>query len=726
MSVAFNQPNAWVFVVLAAIAVFGVGWFYWRVPASASGRLRALLIALRLSALSLLFAALIEPVLAIDRTVTERPVVAVLMDVSRSMAITDGTGGARRGDEAVALLNEVMLPRIARDADVEAFSFATGIHPLEVKDGELTGVPAFDGEATDLAQAFSGVGRELRGRNLGAVVIATDGAGNRGAGPGEAAVALGVPVFALGVGNPEVGIDIAIVDAVTNRISYSGERVPIEVTLASAGFAGSETVVELREGGMLLDSEQVELSGTGEETRLTFHVTPVEPGVHTYTVSVPPAQGELTTANNTRLVATNAMKGKIRVLLLGQRPSWDYAFIRRAIEADRNMEGTSAVVEIGSSATALTSKQNAIPRSSAELLSYDLAIIVGADWGAPPIDVEWLRSFVRDRGGGVLLVGIPEGRLPEAAKAILPVSLSGDVSRASMEARPRLTEEGETAPSMRLVSERFANTELWQTLPPLRAVAASTWIARPDAVVLAESASTDRDASPIIASRSEGAGNVMAILADELWRWKMAGPDDVDVFDRLVANVARLLTARGALDRVVVEADKDVYRTGEDVRISAQVYRSDYRLADNAEVTVAVSSGEGAAPVTTLALRPEGEFYRGTVGGLGPGAYLARASASIGGEDVGAATAEFAVEQYSMEDVETRRRSALLRRTADETAGGYYSPETLEQLPGDVPMVWTQREISREFEIWNSPLLLMGFVGLMSAEWALRRKQGMP
>jgi hypothetical protein len=28
--------------------------------------------------------------------------------------------------------------------------------------------------------------------------------------------------------------------------------------------------------------------------------------------------------------------------------------------------------------------------------------------------------------------------------------------------------------------------------------------------------------------------------------------------------------------------------------------------------------------------------------------------------------------------------------------------------------------------VWNSPWLLAGFVGLLSAEWALRRKQGLP
>jgi hypothetical protein len=33
---------------------------------------------------------------------------------------------------------------------------------------------------------------------------------------------------------------------------------------------------------------------------------------------------------------------------------------------------------------------------------------------------------------------------------------------------------------------------------------------------------------------------------------------------------------------------------------------------------------------------------------------------------------------------------------------------------------------SREFELWNSPWLLSAFVGLLSLEWTLRRRKGLP
>ncbi len=159
--------------------------------------------------------------------------------------------------------------------------------------------------------------------------------------PTEAAAALGVPVFTVGVGSTEPKVDIAIREAATNRISYVGEALPVEARVAGSGFGDAQTVATLSEDGVALDSRTVGLSGSGEEAVVTFRVVPRTPGVHRYTVSVPDAPGELTTTNNARIVATNALTAKIRILLVGARPSWDYAFLRRELEGDRNAAVTS-------------------------------------------------------------------------------------------------------------------------------------------------------------------------------------------------------------------------------------------------------------------------------------------------------------------------------------------------------------------------------------------------
>jgi hypothetical protein len=717
--VLVNHPNAWILLVLFGVAAAVIAWFYRRTAVLVGHRLAVALTLLRLVAVAVLFVVLLEPILALSRSVSERPIVAVLIDASRSMSIADGAGGAPRGDEAVSLVNEVMLPRIARDAEVDAYAFADDVEELPTGRSFVERAPSFTGEVTDIGQALASLEREFSGRNLAAVVLATDGANNRGPSPYDAGVALGVPVFTLGVGATEPPVDIAIREAVTNRISYAGESLPVRVIVSSAGFRGAETVVEIAEGGTVLDRSTIELSGSGEEVEVTFRVTPSSEGVHRYSVSVPPAPGELTTANNTRVVATTTLKGKIRTLVVAPRPSWEFAFISRELAADQSVEVEAVALREG----AATGGDPAIPRSREELFGYDLVVLVEPGRSPDIVRSAWVVDFVEERGGGLLLLGLPGPSGLGGLDELSPVVVRSDAATGLRESRIALTADGEAAPMTRLTSDRYENADIWRSLPPVWTASANAWTARPDARVLA---AAEGEEVPVLVTRRVRGGNVLAILASGIWRWKMAGPEGVDAYDRFTAGVARWLTARGELSRVAVATDKDVYAAGEPVRFSAQAYGQDFRLSRDATVIVEASRSEGAAPVGSVVLMPDGDFYRGELPAPAPGRYTYRAEGAIDGEEIGTAAGEFTIEEFSLEDSEVRRRPALLTRLSEETGGGYFTPETLDELPAEVELEWTRRTVAREFEVWNSPWLLVGFVGLVSLEWALRRRKGLP
>ena len=721
MGLSLNQPHAWILAALLAAGVAIVFPFYRRVPSTVGRGLRLLLITLRCVAIAFLLLALMEPVVAITRTVAERPVVAVLLDVSRSMAVDDGTGGVPRGEEAVVLLNEVVLPRIVRDAEVSAYAFAERVEPIEVARGVVLDPPESTGDATDLGGALAAVRDELREANLRAVVIATDGAINRGESAYDAAVSLDVPVFALGVGSGEPRRDVAVREVVTNRISYTGEKIPVEARVAADGFEGAEVAVELREGDELLDSARVVLPGGGGEVAIRFEVAPTTPGVHRYVVSVPPVPGELSGANNARMAATNTSKGKIRALVLASRPGWDFAFLRREMEEDRNIGIRAEAVKSGAPAEG----ERAIPRTREELLEYDLVALVDPEPDRPLVADAWLTAFVRERGGGLLVLGLP-GRLGDALReefaALLPVERGSGGAERPVEARVTLAEAGESAPVMRIASDRFENAARWSELPPVWTGAAA-WRTKATAEELLTAAAAGRP--PVVAAWRVGAGAVMSVAAEGVWRWKLAAAGEDDPYDRFVSNAARWLTARGDLARVAVDVDKDVYAAGEIVRVSGQVYRDDYTPDRSAELAVSISRGE-AAPVWTMILEPGGDFYRGEAPPLPPGRYAVEATASIGGERVGVASREFTVEAFSLEDSEVRRRTAVLRRIADDTGGACFFPETIEDVPDAIALERSVRSVRKEFELWDSPWLLIGFVGALSLEWTLRRRKGLP
>lgn len=723
MSVFLNHPGFWGFLVLFAAAVAGAVLIYRAAPSSVGRRLRALLVGLRVAVLVVIFFMLLEPVVRLARTVTERPVVVVLLDASRSMAIPDGTGGARRGDEAVGLLNEMVVPRVARDAEVDAYVFSSSIEPLTTERGVIAAAPVLEGGATDLGGALSAIKSLFSERNLSAVVVATDGAVNRGCDPRAAGLALGVPVYTLGVGSADDAVDVSVREPLTNRISYAGEALPIETRISWSGLAGGHATVELREGEALVETASVDLENSSGEALVSFRAVPSTPGVHRYTILVPPVPGEVSVANNTRVVSTHTLEGRIGILLVGARPSHDYAFANRALASDPNVDLQSVAVRGGSSEPGAPG----LPLSEKDLLERDVVMMIGADWADPPISADWLVRFVRERGGGLLLMGLPPSEGPVGGlEDVAPVILAPVSAPALRETRVRLTPEGEAAATTRVTRDRFENASIWASLPPIWTATTPWWTARPDAAVLVTGGSAEPERVPLYIGSRHGTGNVLALLADGIWRWKMAGPDDVDVHGRILAAAARWLTSGADLERVVVTTDKDVYAAGEEIRFSAQVYRSDYRVARDASVSVSVSRGTGAVPLEAVDLVREGDFHRGTLGPLAPGSYTFLGVGRTGPEEVGEASGEFVVEEFSLEDAEVRRRPAVLRRLASETGGLYVSPETLDELPDSASLERRSVSVVRELELWNSPWPFVGLVGLLSLEWALRRRKGLP
>ena len=70
--------------------------------------------------------------------------------------------------------------------------------------------------------------------------------------------------------------------------------------------------------------------------------------------------------------------------------------------------------------------------------------------------------------------------------------------------------------------------------------------------------------------------------------------------------------------------------------------------------------------------------------------------------------------------------SGIQLETTTDTGGGYYTAETADRFPESMPLEWSRKVSLSETELWNSPWLLLAFVGLISAEWALRRFKGLP
>src|ERR1051326_5358522 len=137
MQISFSSewPVLLVFATALVLLAFTV-WSYRKVrDAKVAPKVFWTVAGLRIAAIVALLLLLLQPLVRSSRQITQRGIVAVLLDASDSMSIADGAKGAKRLDEAVGLLGEQgrLLAELQARFDTRLFRFGAQLTSLDRK-----------------------------------------------------------------------------------------------------------------------------------------------------------------------------------------------------------------------------------------------------------------------------------------------------------------------------------------------------------------------------------------------------------------------------------------------------------------------------------------------------------------------------------------------------------------------------------------------------------------
>jgi hypothetical protein len=100
-------------------------------------------------------------------------------------------------------------------------------------------------------------------------------------------------------------------------------------------------------------------------------------------------------------------------------------------------------------------------------------------------------------------------------------------------------------------------------------------------------------------------------------------------------------------------------------------------------------------------------------------------SAAPGGARA-SATSEFVVDDWSPEYLASESDTRTLERMAQVSGGVSGTPDKLGSLAGKISSSAATSGKMHEHRLWESPLFYVLSVCLLSGEWFLRRKRGLP
>jgi uncharacterized membrane protein len=752
----FLAPWGRVGLALGAAALAGIVALSWRASRGAHAWRRALMIGLRAGAAVTALVVFLEPAVELRQVAREPNRIAVLIDDSKSMALSEDPRGPSRIERARRLFaaSGAALAEWERDHKIDYYTFAETVSATSL--AGLARDPA-QGKATLIRKALEYIRGRYEAHDLAGIVLISDGAATGGfdEDSGDGAVrdflrSLDTRVHTVWAARPGLR-DVAVAKVMADEFAFVRTVVRIDAVIRTTGLPARQVPVTLSTDGQPLRQKLVELPAGDHDVTVTFEVTPPRVGRYVYEVSVPVAAGEAVTTNNARSFVVRVIRDKIRVLQVAGQPSWDVRALRQMLKSNPNVDLISFFILRTQESISLVpnDEMSLIPFPTRELFEQQLPsfdLIVLQDFEYLPYNIgdylENIRSYV-EGGGGLAMLGGAEsftsgGYFGTPVAAALPVELHGPFDAApildTQKFVPQLTEVGLVHPVTSLRYSPEDNARVWKQLPPLEGVNLIAG-AKPDATVLAVHPRLKTRAGkpmPVIVAGEYGKGRSLAVTTDTLWRWGFVAAarpgDDGRQYTKFWENSMRWLIQDPDLRNLHVDSDAVEYAPGQAVRIGVRLLGRDYQPLAGGAVTLTIKRGADPMRAETVATVPITVGEDGTavheLGGLSPGVYRALGKATVGGRQVDA-TDIFLVREGGTELDRPVGDPATLEAIARATSGVALGP--VDNLPAslafDPPRI-VRVDRRTDVELWSRPGLFVLVIGLLGLEWLLRQRSG--
>lgn len=550
---------------------------------------------------------------------------------------------------------------------------------------------SYNQKSTNIGNALQAVVEQYQDRNIGAVILSSDGVYNEGMDPLYAPLNAAVPVFTIALGDSTQPKDASIVRVHANKTVALNSEFEVIIDAKAFQLANSQSEIQLQQQGNILARAPLKIDNDRFHKTVTFRIKANAKGFQRYTAVIPALEGEPNTANNKMDFFVEVIDDEVKVLLLAAGAHPDIAAIRSALESVPQYKVTLVM--------------GTIPQ---QMQQYDLVIAhqvpyIGGqtlDFGTLPVwyilgkqsnltAFNQMQQSVKITGGGR-----PNDVLPELNTAFNYFSLHAAIREALGKMPPLSAPYGNytvVGNSQSLLKQRIGNVI---TDYPL-------WV-------------VNNDATP------------QAVLCGEgLWRWrvyeyKQYGKNEV--VDELIRQTVSMLRIRKDKRPFRVYMDKHVYSDNEQVYVYAELRNDNGELITTPNVTLTITDTLNKRYKYNM--EKNGNSYRLNAGLLSPGKYNYNGSVSFNGKSNNA-EGGFVVEHVPLEDLRQNSDYHLMAQLAKQSGGQFFTLNTMAALNDSLqthdmvkPIIHSDKTYEEFIDKkWLFFLILL----IAAAEWLLRK-----
>ncbi len=675
------------FGAIAAYLLYGKLVRYDGLPAF----LRNTMAVFRFLAVTILSFLLLSPLLKTLFRTVEKPVIVIAQDNSASLNLnTDSIFLKGEYSRKIANLTEALHDKYQV------------VHYLFGQKVEQKTIPNYKDKVTNMEQLIEELETRYVNRNLGAVIISSDGLYNEGENPLYESIRLRAPIYTIAMGDTTVKKDFILAKVNHNKTVYTGNSFPLEILMQAQMMGGKEAKIKVEKDGKVLFEQHVKVYNNRFSKVIPLQLKADGKGTLHYIVRIEPDSEELSVLNNVQHIFIDVISNKQKVLILADAPHPDIAAIRQTINKNENYESEFSLIN----------DFNKSPDSYNLIILHQLPSLSSSQH-------KFFNELQKSSVSRLFITGY-NTVFNTFNKQQNVLQING-VRPGFSEVTPVLNND------FSLFSLSESTQKSLTNFAPLVSPFGTIKLSSGAAVLFQQRINMISTTEPLIAFNEINGVKTGVVLGEGLWRWRLSDYQKMqnhNAFQELMGKIIQYMSVKTDKRPLRVNT-QNIYHEGENIFIDAKLYNESEELTTQPDVKLIITDENNKQFNFQFSKNELGYFIN--IPSLPVGTYTYQALTNLGNKQV-KESGSFIVKQINIEALNTAANHQLLNNIAHKTQGQMVYPNQLEKLEkfinskeDIVPVSYTEEKLQ---DLINLKLVFFILIALLSVEWFLRKRYG--
>jgi hypothetical protein len=617
----------------------------------------------------------------------EKPVIIIAHDNSSSILLNKDSAFYK--NEYLEKL-KTLKNNLAETYEVKDYTFGENL-----KEGNQIN---YTQKVTSLSNVFEELNNKFYNKNVGALILASDGIFNQGSNP-IFNTGVEFPVYTIAMGDTSVQRDIIVNEVIHNKLTFLGNQFPIEISAITNQCVNQNTELTITHNGKQLFTKQYDISSERFLINENVLFEAEKVGVQHYKISLSTIEGEISYVNNVKDIYIEVLDGRQNILILANSPHPDIKALKLSIESNENYKVTSQLLD----------------EFDGKTESYSLVIVHQVPRNIAP-------SLQKIIDGNISILYVLGNQTSIVTYNSLNLGLKINKSRNKFnEVLPTVTDNFPlftlTEPTIKEISN----------FPPVTGPFGTYQLKLNAYTLLNQKIGSVNTENPLMVFFQNNGKKSGILTAEGIWKWRMQdflNNKNHQVFDELINKTVQFLSVKEDKSKFRIFT-KNNYFENEEIQFNAELYNDSYELDNTPEIKIDLIERDGDQ--YNFIFNKTNTSYILNAGILSPGYYNYKAQVNLGAKEY-VENGKFQIKPLLLEANNTIANHQLMQNIAEKFGGKLYYPKQIDKILKEIntnsnisSIIYEENDLK---ELISLKWIFFVLLSLLSLEWFLRKRNG--